>query len=147
MAKKYFFSLDANGKPANGTIMNIPDEYTHEADENVWLNQDRAFFENGAWTVYEPIVISVPEIAEVDATVSVSATLPVGSPDTDVSFVVSYTDENGEQTMEPIVVTAVDSVASHDFAFAVAGTYQISASSTHHGSDSGEVAINEPAPA
>lgn len=76
--------------------------------------------------VYPKLIAGAgPNPATVNATVTVMATLPAASPDTQVTFQVM----GGQAFIEPVS----NLQASHAFAFASAGTYQVAVSSAHHG--------------
>jgi hypothetical protein len=132
-----------SGKILSGTTIRYPDEYDAEGDQAIWDNQSRSFYDaqSETWTTYEPIVLSAPATAEVDATITVTATLPEGTPDNEVSFSVSYGNESGT----PETVAVEDDDASQLFAFDTPGTYRIIVSSEHHGTTIAEVTVNEPA--
>lgn len=68
---------------------------------------------------------ALPNPASVNATVTVAAILPAGSLDTQVGFQV----QGGTPYVEPVN----NMQASHSFAFATAGTYQVAISSDHNG--------------
>lgn len=83
---------------------------------------------------YPRLTASVnPNPAAVNATVTVTATLPVGTPDTTVTFQV----EGGTIYTEPVTTGQ----ASHAYAFAAAGRCRIICSSAHHGSAVVEVTV------
>ncbi|TMV49350.1 hypothetical protein FE783_12605 [Paenibacillus mesophilus] len=143
MKRKYMFEVDQTGKIARGTALIYPDEYNAEGTEEVWNNQARSFYnaQSGTWTVYDPLTLAAPTTAEVNATITATATLPNGTPDNEVSFSVSYGSESGD----PVTITVADGTASQQFAFDTPGVYRITASSAHHGSASVEVTVSEPA--
>jgi len=145
MAQKYLFGLDETGKVRIGTIMYYPDEYTVEGTEEVWLNQDRAFYdtETGQWTIYDRLTASGPATATTGETITVTATLPVDSPDTEISFQVRF----GNETSEPVTVPVTDGTAEQQFSFDVEGAYTIIISSVHHGSASVGVTVSVGNPA
>jgi len=132
MAKKYVFSIGENGKVLTGTILDYPDEYTVEGTKQVWENQERAFYDaqSGNWTVYDRLSAAGPASATVGETITVTATLPAGSPDTEVSFQVRF----GSETSDPVSVPVTSGAAEQELTFDVEGAYQIIASSVHHGS-------------
>jgi hypothetical protein len=136
--KKYVFGLAENGQARIGTVLDYPDDYTDEGDEDVWNNQNRAFKVNGQWTIYDPLAVDVPASAATDETITATVTLPAGSPDTSVTFTVIF---NGEAA-DPVAVDVVNGAASQQFAFDTPGTYRITASSEHHGAAVGEVVVS-----
>lgn len=76
---------------------------------------------------------ATPNTAAVNDTVTVTATLPGGSPDTEVTFQL----EGGAAYQEPVTAGQ----ASHAYAFSLAGAYRITVSSAHHGAQTVEVTI------
>lgn len=74
-----------------------------------------------------------PNPAAVNATVTITATLPADTPDTSVTFQV----EGGQAYTEPVT----QGQASHAYAFAQSGVYRIAVSSVHHGTAIVEVTI------
>lgn len=66
-----------------------------------------------------------PNPVAVNTATTVTANLPPGSPDAQVTFQV----QGGAAYTEPVA----NLKASHAFAFASAGTYQVAVSSAHHG--------------
>lgn len=74
-----------------------------------------------------------PNPATVSETVVVTAALPAGSPDTEVTFQL----EGGTTYTEPVA----DSKASHTYAFAMPGTYRINVSGTYCGTAIVEVVV------
>ena len=141
MAKKYMFGIDENGKAMMGTVLEYPDEYTTEGTEEVWENQERAFYDEqtGTWTVYDRLTVSGPNSAMIGETITVTATLPENSPDDEVTFQVRFEDELSDQ----VTVTAIDGVAEQQFSFDTEGVYTIIMSSVHHGSASLGVTVSE----
>lgn len=95
----------------------------------------RAFLQgDGSIVVYDPLNASVlPNPVPVNSTVTVTATLPVGSPDAQVTFQA----EGGGAYQEPVV----NGQAAHAYAFAAAGNYRIAVSSAHHGTAYAEVTV------
>jgi len=75
-----------------------------------------------------------PNPAAVNTTVTVTATLPVDTPDTSVTFQA----EGGTAYREPVS----NGQASHMFAFAALGIYHVTASSAHHGKTTVEVVVS-----
>lgn len=76
---------------------------------------------------------AAPNPAAVNATVTLTVTLPAGTPDTSATFQV----EGGQTYAEPVT----NSQASHAYAFALPGTYLVTVSSAHHGAQVVEVAV------
>lgn len=132
----YLFQVDGNGKIIAGQAV----EGWINGDINVWNAQSRSFYDatTGKWTIYDPIQISAPATATVNTAFNVTATLPAGSQDTTVNFIVSYNGQAGE----PVSVAVVDGQATQQFNFAQTGTYTITVSSVHHGSASVEVTVS-----
>lgn len=146
---RYFFAIDSkNGRVFIGSAIHSPEERPEvcsiEGDEQVWLNQGRAFYINGSWYIYPPISVTVPTTnVNVNQVVTATATLPPGSPDTEVQFCVAWQDSNGEwHRTDPITVPVVNDQASKDFQFAEAGVYCIEAMSEHHGGSFVEVTVS-----
>lgn len=133
MTPRYLFGLDANGAIVIGTVIDdpsavIPIEYSVEGTLQQWQAQERSFHDAiaGAWTTYPLLTVAAsPNPAVANQTLTVTATLPAGSPDSQVAFRVV----GGASYVE----TCIDGQATHAFAFAAAGTYRIAVSSTHHG--------------
>jgi hypothetical protein len=132
------FGLAENGQVRIGTALDYPDEFDVEGSEDVWNNQNRAFYNNGQWTIYDPLAVAVPASAATDETITATATLPAGSPDSSVTFQVTF---NGEAA-DPVALGVVDGAASQQFSFDTPGTYRITASSEHHGAAVGEVVVS-----
>lgn len=74
-----------------------------------------------------------PNPAAVNETVIVTATLPDGAPDTEVTFQL----EGGTAYTEPVT----DGNASHAYAFTMSGTYRINVSSAKCGNATVEVVV------
>lgn len=81
----------------------------------------------------DPTISAFPNPAAVNEIVIVTAILPDGAPDTEVTFQL----EGGTAYVEPII----NGQASHAYAFAQPGTYKIIVSSTHCGSATVEVTV------
>lgn len=142
--KRYFFEINVDGKPTRGTALDVPNEYTVEGDESIWLSQERSFFESGQWITYDQLTIAItPTNATVNEEIIATVTLPVGSVDTSVTFTVTHTDVDGNTQSTEIVSSVTNEQATHSFSFTEVGAYTISASSVHHGVSSGEVIISE----
>lgn len=127
----YWFVIDANGKPVFG-VAAPPGSV--QGSREVWENQDRAFYDaaTGTWTIYDPIAVTAsPNQAAVNDVVEVTATLPTDTPDAEVTFAV----EGGAPVTEPVV----QGQATHAYAFSLPGTYSVTVSSAHHGSQTIEV--------
>lgn len=139
MAQKYMFSVNEQGKAATGTVIDYPNEYTHEGTQEVWENQERAFYVDGQWIIYDKIALDVPTSGAADEEITATATLPADSPDSEVTFSVRYQD----QEWEPITASAMDGQAQTTLEFAEVGAYQITVSSMHHGADVQEILIHE----
>lgn len=94
------------------------------------VSAEEAWVEPGDWrinNVFVPHRIQLdasPNPATPNATITVTALLPAGSPDTPVTFRV----EGGQAYAEPVA----GGQASHAYAFAAAGRYRIAVSSAHH---------------
>jgi hypothetical protein len=131
--KRYLFAVSEDGRPSIGTVVEYPAEYTVEGTEEVWLNQDRAFFVDGEWMVYDPLIVEKGQNGDITtgATLNVTAFLPPDSPDTEITFAAI---RDGQPVTEPITVQAEDGQAVHQFTFTNPGQYIITASSQHHGS-------------
>ncbi len=85
--------------------------------------------------IYPKLVVEAsPNPAAVNATVEVTATLPLNTPDTEVIFTLRG---GGTPIKEPVV----QAKAVHAYAFASAGTYRIAVSSAHHGTAYVEVTV------
>lgn len=138
--KKYVFGLNPNGQVKIGTILEYPDEYTIEGSEDVWNTQNRAFYVDGAWTIYDPLaLVAAPSSAVVNQVFNVIAQLPENSPDTVVNFSVQH---DLEVLQDNLSVTVVDGQVSQAFSFDTDGAYKIIISSEHHGTIVAEVTIN-----
>lgn len=87
---------------------------------------------NGAF-VERVRVTASPSTAAVDTTVTVTATLPADTQDTQATFQV----EGGSAISEDVV----DGQASHAYVFVSPGTYQINVSSVNHGRAVVEVVV------
>lgn len=74
-----------------------------------------------------------PNPAAAGQAITVRATLPPGTPDTEVTFQV----EGGQAYVKPVT----GGQASHTYAFASPGIYQIMVSSAHHGPRKMEVSV------
>lgn len=88
---------------------------------------------NGVFVSSRMSVSASPNPSALDATVTVRATLPAGSPDTSVTFQL----EGGQAYQEPVTAGQ----ASHNYAFALAGVYRVSVSSAHHGQQTVEETV------
>ncbi len=76
---------------------------------------------------------ATPNPVAINATVTVSATLPAGTPDISLTFQV----EGGAAYTEPVSAGQ----ASHAYAFVTPGTYRVVVSSLHHGTQVVEVVV------
>lgn len=138
---RHVFEINENGKAIAGTIVTYPANYSVEGNEQVTENMGRAFYLNGEWVIYDPLVISVnaSEILEGD-TVEATATLPEDSLDSTLVFNVRH---NGEDLIEGIEAPVVDGTASQTFEFEVSGSYSITVTSKHHGVGNVGVTVHE----
>lgn len=144
MKKKYLFETDPEtGKIIAGTVMLYPDNYNAEGSEEVFRNQERAFLEDGKFVIYDLINIDCPSEVLVDDEFTAIATLPDGTPDTEVIFVVEFDGESYETDPVPVI----EGLAEKTFLFDTEGQYMIAAYSLHHGRDSASVTVITSPPA
>lgn len=146
---KYYFAIDNSGRILKGCAVHTFEEPMEdciiEEDEQVWLNQNRAFYSitTGKWVIYSPIILTVPTSVTVNVPITVTATLPTGSPDTEIKLCVAWQDVSGElHRADPMTVSVVDGQASMDIQFSTAGRYLIEAFSEHHGLTNAEVVVS-----
>lgn len=132
VVQRFFFSVRENGSVEAGTVIEYPSEYTHEGTEEVWENQSRAFYKNGGWVVYDLIQLTRDTESTVlpGTEISVTATLPIDTPDSEISFVVYF---NNDPIIDPTTVAVAEGQAQKAFIFEDEGYYFIHAQSEHHG--------------
>lgn len=124
--------IGADGRPEAAIVV-------EGLDDDVWLTvPDTVNVVNidAVVNAHDPrplTVVATPNPVAPNALVTVAATLPTGSSDTTVTFQV----QGGMAYPEPVT----GGQASHAYAFASAGSYRITASSTHHGSSAVEVIV------
>lgn len=93
----------------------------------------RTFIEAGNPHVYAQLDVMCPTVAAPGEAVVITAVLPAGSPDAEVTFQV--------EGLTPVQEPVEAGTSSHAFAFQVVGTYRISTSSYHHGMAIVEVVV------
>lgn len=140
--KRYFFQLNEQSQAVNGVEVIYPAEYTVEGTAEVMANQERAFYIDGEWIIYDRLTIakSSDEPISVSDEITVTATLPADSPDNEVVFTALF---NGRPLAEPVDVAVTDGQAVQAYIFDKPGYYTVSASSTHHGGAATVIVVKE----
>lgn len=128
----YLVQVDEKGKVISGTSVPYDPGYIQVSQE-IYENAERAFYVSGEWVIYDPLILDIDISEPITAgnTFYVTATLPEGSPDTEVTFSALL---NGQHKAEPVTVQVSAGRAVCPIKFDVAGYYIIIASSEHHGS-------------
>jgi len=128
--KKYLVGrLDPDGKPVVGTVLDYPDEYTHEVTEEQYQNMHRLQIIDGDPVLHAEMHVDGPETIAAGVDFDLIVSLPEGASDTEITLTISAAGESGE----PETLQTVNGLAFIPLRFDTAGTYQALITSRFNG--------------